>query len=132
MILDGGKSAKTLLGTLLGGRFVRSVRTCVALAMSVFSASVALAQDSPSSVEQMAKDWTPEQFALQFDKVLDKYAFKISTNEKVGYFTLLHKTNSIGQFIAHRYRKYKRFLSFKKIKYLLSSRKKSLKNAELI
>ena len=89
-------------------------------------------EQSIDGVQQMAKDWTPEQFALQFDKVLDKYAFKISTNEKVGYFTLLHKTNSIGQFIAHRYRKYKRFLSFKKIKYLLSSRKKSLKNAELI
>ena len=87
---------------------------------------------SIKGVEQMAKDWTPEQFALHFEKVLDKYATKISLFDNDGYFLLLHKTNSIGQFIAHRYRKYKRFLSLKKINYLLNSRKKSLQNAELI
>ncbi len=55
MKLSGGKSAKTLLGTLLGGRFVSGC--CIALVMTVLRASVALAQDPPSSVEQMAKDF---------------------------------------------------------------------------
>lgn len=53
MKLRGGKSAKTLLGTLLGGRFV----TAFGVGMTVLSTSLALAQDPPSGVEQMAKDF---------------------------------------------------------------------------
>ncbi|MBC7650767.1 MAG: class I SAM-dependent methyltransferase, partial [Deinococcales bacterium] len=76
---------------------------------------------SLKKVQQMAKDWTSENFALQFENLLAIYPLKLLETNKEGKFTLVHKTNSVGQFIAHRYRKYKRLLSIQKIKDLLTA-----------
>ncbi len=89
-------------------------------------------EQSLEKVQQMAKDWTPENFALQFENVLAKYPSKLANAINNDYFTLVHKTNSLDQFIAHRYRKYKRLFSIQKIKSLLQARQKSTQNAKLI
>ena len=89
-------------------------------------------EQSLESVQQMAKDWTPENFALQFENVLSKYSLKLNVEAASGNFTLVHKKNNFSYFIAHRYRKYKRILSIQKIIGLMQARKKSTQNAKLI
>lgn len=89
-------------------------------------------EQSLEKVQQMAKDWTPENFALQFENVLTKFQPKLLESNSEVYFTLVHKKNNVSQFIAHRYRKYKRLLSIQKIIDLLSARQKSKQNAKLI
>jgi hypothetical protein len=89
-------------------------------------------EQSLDKVQQMAKDWTPENFALQFENVLTTYSNKLIVANVDSNFTLVHKKINISYFIAHRYRKYKRLLSIQKVISLLKARKKSLQNAELI
>ncbi len=89
-------------------------------------------EQSLVKVQQMAKDWAPENFALQFENVLTKHANKLVVSEVEGNFKLVQKKNNVSYFIAHRFRKYKRLLSIQKMLALLKARKKSSQNAELI
>lgn len=89
-------------------------------------------ENSSTIVQQMQKDWSPMVFSGKFERMLlqlnKQSPGKIVTD---GEFILPLIQNGLVETIKKRYRKYKRFLSFQKMRYFISNRRK-VNNEELI
>ncbi len=87
---------------------------------------------SISWVKQMQHDWSPANFVLKFEHMLSALLPRYTFNENnIGTFELPILQNTFSKIIAKRFRKYKRFLSFQKLKHVVFKRRK-IKNEELI
>ena len=89
-------------------------------------------RESTLSVKQMQKDWSPEVFSIKFEEMLAVLIKRLPSKNKIkGEFVLPLLKNGFIELLKKRYRKYKRFLSVRKIKQVLTSRKK-INDEELI
>lgn len=90
-----------------------------------------IAESSPY-VKQMAKDWSPEVFSIKFEEMLlklsDRYVQKKTASND--FILPLVKEGMINT-LKKRYRKYKRYFSIRKLKYVLANRRE-IKDEELI
>ena len=82
-------------------------------------------EKSIPAVKQMQHDWSREIFAQRFEEMLDilisRHPFK---KQQDGDYEIPLAKKGVIEFLQKRYRKYKRFLSIKKLKRMLVKRRR--------
>jgi hypothetical protein len=88
--------------------------------------------ESSLYVKQMQKDWSPEVFSIKFEEMLLKLSDRYIQKRTAGNDIILPlvKEGMINA-LKKKYRKYKRYFSIRKLKYVLTNRRK-IKDEELI
>lgn len=83
-------------------------------------------------VKQMQFDWSPFNFAIKFEAMLEKLLSRHKVDsDNIGTFELPIFKNTFSNSIAKRFRKYKRFLNLKKVRQVFFQSRK-IKDEELI
>ncbi len=83
-------------------------------------------------VKQMQHDWSPSNFALRFENMLENLLSRHTVSgSNVGTFELPRSRNTFLNIIAKRFRKYKRFFNLHKLKQVVFKKRK-LNDEELI